>query len=465
MKKRSIKTKLSSSIFAIVLLTVAVISFLANYFINQKFTEYIAQQQKLKVQVIESTLSEQYNLETKKWDLNFINAVGMYSLYEGYIVKVYDKNHQILWDAQAHDMNLCKKIIDDISERMRIKYPQLQGQFTSTVYPLEQSGNNVGYVSISYFGPFFLNDNEFNFLDSLNKILVTIGLISLILSIIVGRMLAKRISNPIMRTVETAKYIADGRYDVRLKEDADTKELNMLEGSINHLALSLETLEKLRKQLTQDVAHELRTPVTILQSYMEAMLEGVWEPTTDRLQSCYDEATRMGKLVNDLENLAKVESSNLKLNKSMVDLDELVRKTIHSFENEISNRQLEVTVEGPEVTVNADYDRISQVVVNLFSNAMKYSKQGGNITFELFQTPNSAGFHLKDDGIGIPENELPYIFERFYRADKSRNRSTGGSGIGLTIVKSIMEAHGGSVKVESKINEGSTFTVYFPVEE
>jgi two-component system, OmpR family, sensor histidine kinase BaeS len=462
--KQSLKTKLSSTILFIVLFTVGVISLLANYFINKQFTSYISRQQELKTQIITSSISQQYMPFTDQWDMDYVHAIGMYSLYEGYIVKVYDKNNEILWDAQSHDMNLCNQIMDEISERMRIQYPQMNGEFKATVYPLTKSGVTVGSVSISYFGPFFLNENDFKFLHSLNTILISVGFVSIILSVIVGHLLAKRISNPILKTVEATKQISDGNYEVRLTEEGNAKELNMLVESINHLAVSLETLEKLRKQLTEDVAHELRTPITILQSYLEAMTEGIWEATPDKLESCYDEVLRIGKLVGDLEKLAKIESDNLKLNKEEIDLFDIVEKTYQIFQGEIAGKKLEVSIGGSHTMILADQDRMRQVVVNLLSNAIKYSKENSKIALEVFETRDTAGFYVQDSGIGIPIEELPYIFERFYRADKSRNRATGGSGIGLTIVKSIVEAHGGRVSVESTVNVGSRFTVTLPKE-
>ncbi|HKL79396.1 MAG TPA: ATP-binding protein [Mobilitalea sp.] len=461
---RSIKTKLSSAMILLVLLTVTVISLLSNYLIDKQFTEYIARQQELRAKVISATISQQYTKLTREWDLEYIHTVGMFSLYEGYILKVYDDQKQILWDAEAHDMNLCNQIMDDISERMRIKYPQNEGEFTATTYPLIQSGVTVGSISISYFGPFFLTENDFRFLDSLNKVLMGVGFTSLLLSVVIGSILAKRISRPILKTVDVTKKIADGNYEVRLEEKTDTLEINMLIDSINHLAYSLENMEKLRQRLTEDVAHELRTPITILLSHIEAMMEGIWEPTKERLQSCYEETIRISKLVNDLQQLATLESDNLKLNKTVFPLYELLNEAVNGFEGQLAENKLRVTIQGPEITVNADKGRLEQVLVNLLSNAVKYSEGGGCIIFETFETEDSAGFYIKDDGNGIPEEELPFIFERFYRADKSRNRLTGGTGIGLTIVKSIVGAHGGRVKVKSRLNEGSTFTIILPME-
>lgn len=462
--KRTLRQQLSLSILIIVLITIAIISVLANYFINKQFTGYVADQQELKTQVITTSISNQYTSFTGKWNLDYIHAVGMSSLYEGYIIKVYDKNNNVLWDARSHDMRLCNQIMNEISSRMAIQYPQLNGKFKVTNYPLTLEGEVIGSVSISYFGPFFLNDNDFEFLHSLNIILISVGLVSLIVSAIVGQILAKRISQPILQTVDATKQIADGNYEVRLKENSNARELSMLIDSINHLAESLQTLEKLRKQLTEDVAHELRTPITILQSYLEAMTEGIWEASNERLESCYEEVIRIGKLVGDLQKLAKIESDNLKLEKSSVDLLELVEKTAGSFQGEAAMKSLIIKVDGPHTDIIVDQDRMKQVIVNLITNAIKYSKDSGLITVTVFDKNDLAGFYIQDNGIGIPQEELPYIFERFYRADKSRNRSTGGSGIGLTIVKSIVEAHDGKVHAESIQGVGSKFTVVLPKE-
>lgn len=460
--KFSLRSKLSLSIALVVLLTVALISFLSNYLIRTQFEGYVTNQQQKTAQKIVESIGVQYDAAADSWNTDFIHTIGMYALYDGYIVKVYDKDGKSLWDAETCDMNLCAQVMDDISHRMMLEYPTINGEFTTATYTLRQGAREIGSVSIDYFGPFFLSEEDFLFLDSLNRILIGIGVFSLLISAITGIFLARHLSRPILKTVEMTRDIADGKYCARIRENTGTKEVDQLIGSINHLAQSLEKQETLRRQLTADVAHELRTPLATVQTHMEAMLEGVWEPTPERLESCYDEMNRLENLVSDLENLAKVESDNLRLNKTLINLREMTEKALWNYEKKMKDRNLHVEVEGNCSSINADRDRINQVLVNLISNAVKYTPDGGNIRITLSDTDNSVIFNIRDSGIGIPKEEIPYIFERFYRADKSRNRNTGGSGIGLAIVKSVVSAHGGTVDVESRLNEGSNFIVKLP---
>lgn len=460
--KHRLKTKLSFAIALVVLLTVTIISFLANKFIGEQFNNYINRQQERKMGEIVTSLSQQYIKSTDKWKTDFIHTIGMSALYNGYIIKVYDIQNKSIWDAEAHDMSLCSQIMEDISKRMETKYPQMNGEVTSKSFNITRDNIKLGSVNISYFGPYFLSENDFKFLDSLISVIIIVGSVSLLFSVIIGILMAKRLSSPILKTVYATSQISDGNYQIRIDEKSNTLEIDMLILSVNHLAESLEKQEKLRKQLTEDVSHELRTPIAILQSHLEAIIQGIWEPTTERLQSCNDEIKRIGSMVSELENLANIDSDNLMLNKTEINLLDIINKALSSFEVKIKDKNLYVAVSGNCSNIFADGDKIIQVVVNLLSNSIKYSNDGGNINITILETTNSAIFRIEDNGIGIPENELPFIFERFYRADKSRNRKTGGSGLGLAIVKSIVEAHGGKVSVDSQINNGSCFEVILP---
>lgn len=457
--KHSLRTKFFLTFALVLLLTIGLISLLSNFFIEKQFTNYLAVQQDKRTLEIADNLSQQYDSVAKTWDADFVHTIGMYALNDGYLISVMDAEGQIIWDAQTCDMSLCEQVTDEINQRMTMLHPDREGEFTEKSLSLIKNNEIIGTVQISYYGPYFLNEDDFQFLKSLNTILIGIGLFSLFFSFILGTFLAKRLSSPILKTINVAKEISDGDYAVRIKESSKTRELDELIVAINLLADSLGKQEALRKQLTADVAHELRTPLTSVGTHIEAMIEGVWEPTTERLQSCYDEILRIGKIIQDLESLAKVESENVKLQKSKINIIEAIEKALNSLAAEIKKKNLDVVTTGMGSDVEADLNRITQVLINLISNAVKYTPEGGMIEVNLSESDADLKIQVKDNGVGIGEEDLPFIFERFYRADKSRNRMTGGTGIGLAIVKSIVGAHGGTVDVESRLNEGSCFTI------
>ena len=241
-----------------------------------------------------------------------------------------------------------------------------------------------------------------------------------------------------------------------------TQELAELSNAVNHMAESLERQEAIRRRLTSDVAHELRTPVANVSSHLEAIIEGVWEPTSERLQNCYDELGRISNIICDLEKLRQIEDENMILKKEPVDLLELSQAVQSAFEQELEKKQLACIVTGESAVVHGDQKRLHQAIFNLVSNAIKYSTAGGSIHIHVFDEAETATLIIEDQGIGISKKDLPLIFERFYRTDRSRNRKTGGAGIGLTIVKAIIQAHDGKINVESNEGCGSRFIVSLP---
>jgi signal transduction histidine kinase len=444
----------------VALTAVALIGFLSNTLIDRRFESYITKQQKARAENIAETLGMYYDELTDKWDMSSIHALGMYSLYDGYLIKVFDKNGNDVWDAECHDMSLCRQVMTEISERMSSH--GAAGDFMSTGYDIARDGQKVGSVSVRYFGPFFLSESDFSFLSSLNLIFLAIGVFSLLLSFAIGGLLARRIVSPISESIDIANKIADGRYDVRLESRTKTWELHKLVSAINLLASNLAKQEKLRKQLTADVAHELRTPLATLSSHLEAMIEHVWEPTVNRLKSCHDEILRLSGMVADLERLERAESDNLKLDKTPADLLDLAKNARCVFEAQLAGKNIRLEIEGAPSVVSVDKGRIGGVIANLMSNAVKYTPDGGEISVFVKDSPSEAVFVIEDTGTGIPESELPFIFERFYRADKSRNRNTGGAGIGLAIVKSVVTAHGGTVMAENRDGGGCRFSMVLP---
>jgi two-component system sensor histidine kinase BaeS len=457
---RSLRTQISLAFALVVLVTVSIISIASNVLIKGRFEAYVIAQQKARTESIVDNLSLQYDTVTNTWSYDAVFAFGMYSLYDGYIINVFGKDGVSVWDAENHDMARCRQVMDDIS--LRMKEYGTAGSFVSHEYPLMQNGQKVGTVSIRFFGPFFLSNSGVVFLNALNLLLMVIGIASLLLSLVTGALLARRIARPITQTAGIAKQIAAGRYDVRFKGQTRTRELHNLVSALDYLADALAKQENLRKQLTADVAHELRTPLTTLGSHLEAMIEGVWEPTPKRLKSCHEETLRLGKLVADLEHLERAESADPMLDKTPADMLALTRSVCDNFEAELANKNLRLTIEGEASLIHVDKDAMSRVITNLVSNAVKYTAQGGQIKITVQDSAQDSVLIIEDNGLGIPQSELPFIFERFYRADKSRNRGTGGAGIGLAIVKSLVTAHGGTVTAENRQGQGSRFIVTLP---
>jgi signal transduction histidine kinase len=308
--------------------------------------------------------------------------------------------------------------------------------------------------------------------------------------------------------------IWQGRPPIRIPEHYKTRELAELSRSINTLAAELEEAERRQKQLTSDIAHELRTPLTCLRGDIEAMIDGVYEPDRKHLESCHEEIMCLAGLVQDLNTLTGLEWETIELNKTEFDLAKLLRATAEQFRAAAAEKGIEINLNLRESPVSADYDRLKQVFVNILSNAVKYTDRG-SITITIGEggespperaaaeagqrdknpslTPPFApslapplafmefefmGFEphgafppprwevtIADTGIGIPESDLPHIFERFYRSDKSRSRSTGGAGIGLTIAAAIVHAHGGKISAGIRaagrggVSTGSVFRV------
>ena len=314
----------------------------------------------------------------------------------------------------------------------------------------------VGYTEIMYYTPYYMNENAFQFLDSLNMILVATGIVSIIAAVITGMVFAGRITAPIHRVIERTKKIAEGDFTLPNESNVNSEELYELSRAVTAMSENLDRQEKLRQRLTGNVAHELRTPLTNIASHLEMMCEGIWQPTPERLESCYEEIQRISGLVDDMEKLHRIDAEQLILKKTVFDIKLLIENTVSLFENETSAKGLIVQVECGDISVHADRDRIAQVVTNLLSNAVKYTENDGHIRIIAENADTIFRFTVNDTGRGISPEDLPQICERFYRADKSRNRSTGGSGVGLAVVKAIVDAHGGNISAKSEYRKGST---------
>jgi len=237
-------------------------------------------------------------------------------------------------------------------------------------------------------------------------------------------------------------------------------ELGELARAVDRMASNLEREDELRKALVSDVAHEIRTPVTVLQAECESMLDGVTKPTPARISSLHDEVLRLGKLVEDLEALSYAEAAGLRLERHKVDLAEVARAAADLHQSQFAAAEIELETRLAPASVQGDEARLAQVVRNLLVNALKFTPAGGRVELVVEQARGEARLAVKDSGSGIPEHEQAHVFERFWRGAGARG--TEGSGVGLAVVSELVRAHGGRVEVESRLGEGSTFTVLIP---
>ena len=299
-------------------------------------------------------------------------------------------------------------------------------------------------------------------LKDMKNLIIGISLLMIIVVIAVSVFLSQKISKPIIVVSKMTDFIKMGGYDQKLEYESSIVEIDNLINSINELSRELYKMENMRKNLTSDISHELRTPLTSIQTHLEAMIDGIWEPSKERLNSVNEEVIRLSHLVNQLKNLAKFDSYEDKLNLKNENLTQLIKNIIYNNESHALDKNIRIKYELEDVNANIDKEKISQVIINLISNAIRYTNLNGEILIKLYKKSDFIKIIVKDNGIGIPEESLDYIFERFYRVDKSRCRNTGGTGVGLTICKSIVDLHKGKIEVKSKLNEGSEFIITLP---
>jgi signal transduction histidine kinase len=231
------------------------------------------------------------------------------------------------------------------------------------------------------------------------------------------------------------------------------------------MAADLEHTEQLRRNMVADIAHELRTPLSNLRGYLEAIRDGVIKPDKKAIRSLNEESAILSRLVNDLQELSLADAGEIKLNIQSEDINALIKDTITGMQAKAAARGLTLTADLPTAppAVSIDAHRIKQVLLNLLENAVAHTEKGGKITVTAGRREKMIYVSVADTGEGIPAEDLPLIFERFYRVDRSRTRKTGGSGLGLTIAKRLVEAHGGTIEVKSEPGQGSTFTFTVPI--
>jgi histidine kinase len=310
-----------------------------------------------------------------------------------------------------------------------------------------------------------------NFRTAVNEALTIAAFAAVISAIVVSIFISRQVVTPIQEMMVASRYVAAGHYDERVHVPGDPSkdeldELSQLAVSFNQMAAKLEQVESMRIQLIGDVSHELRTPLTAIKGSMEGLMDGVLPENDETYLGIYREADRLQRLVNDLQELSRVEAGAYELKLSAVVLREVISAVVTRLDLQFEEKgvMLEVDVEDDLPPIQADEDRIGQVLLNLVGNALQYTPSGGRVIVSAALHNKGINISVSDNGIGISPEQFENIFTRFYRVDKSRSRAGGGSGIGLTITKYLVEAHGGRIWVESQgPDQGSTFSFSLPI--
>lgn len=425
-----------------------------NLTINNKFNQYMIDTQNKKYERIVAYFQEVYRKEGKWNETSGVEL--MHEAYMGnYCLTLMGSDQKVLWGMNPNDIKS--------NLHLNTMVVQNTGVYNTKRFEIKVNETVVGYVDIGQYSSVLLSEDDINFKTSINKSIIASGILTLIIIVVISLYFSKQFSIPIKEVSNMSVNLSKGNFDTKYHTESNIEELENLRNSVNILAEKLKYQDSLRKRLVSDISHEIRTPLNILQNNLEAMIDGVFPVTNERLNYLNEEVVRFGRLLDNLNALKEFEAESIKLDFEMLNLDELLGDLYKDFNVAAENENIKLNYNlkaNEKYFIKGDRDKLKQVFINLISNAIKFTKPGGKISINLYSDPKSIIVEVKDNGIGIKKEDLPFIFERLYRGDKSRHQIQG-SGLGLTIVKNILKFHYANIEVESKEGKGSTFRVYF----
>ncbi len=350
-----------------------------------------------------------------------------------------------------------------ISSDPKLVGRKLSERELSAGVPIRVGGERVGTLIMAVPAGAF-NPLEQEFSQSVRESIVLAGGLALIIALGLGVLFVRRLARPLEELRAAAEQISQGRLEPRVSITSND-ELGRLGETFNQMAESLQRSERLRRQLILDIAHELRNPLMIQQSHLELLLDNVVAPTPQQLQTIYEQNLLLGRLVRDLQLLALADAGELQIVRIPTMLPEILQKVVAHMRPALEEKQitLEAQISPDLPTVAVDPQRIEQVLLNLLDNACRYTLPGGKIVLSAHREDDAVHVCVRDQGPGIAPEDLPHIFERFYRGDKSRTRASGGTGLGLSIAKALIEAHGGRIGAENAPQGGACVHFTLPI--
>ena len=440
--------------FLLLLVTVSLVALSAALLLRElmirDFREYLEGEREDRVYWVTAALESSYE-RYSGWEAQRTIEDVVWALMLGFELKLYDAGGRIVTDTEAAINSLSPLVRKRVLAISRQRSQEDSGRFLP--YELFIGGKGIGTVEIRFIHP----RKENVFITRSNRLLLLSLLVLGGFAILLSIVFSKRLTNPIKGLTEAAVSIGEGKLASRVALSG-TDELSRLSDAFNRMAHSLETQESLRKKLTSNIAHELRTPVSAVRGELEGMIDGLIPVDREHLQSLYAEIGRFGSIIEGIEELSQAEASSLSLRKQEFELQPFLKDITGRFSRAFRDRVITIELQCDNgLTANADPDRLSQIMINLLSNAVKATGNGGSILVKAAGTGTEVSIGIADNGSGIRKEDLPFIFERFYRG------AEGGLGLGLAIVKELVEAHGGRITATSEYGKGATFTVSLPL--
>ena len=461
--KRTIKWQLLLSFVSLSFILVGAFSWITLNLLESHFADYVRERQESELEEYSTDLENLYQ-QNGTWEENSqaIQRIGRNALQQSVIVRIFDEDGQLLWSPSASEEEDAKNKVQDHLLHMQQMVGGMESEYVQSRSPLYDGTEEIGIMEIQSVGPYAYTEHDALFISDMESKLVFVAFISLLIPLFFALVVSKKLSSPIVTINDFTQKIAKGRYSSLSLEETGIREIDDLLVSVNDLSLQLQHQQKIRNRLSSDIAHEIRTPLTTLKGNIEAMIDGVWEISEERLYRCYEEVSRITRLIGEIDRINELESQESQLQKTTFDLTELAQQIVDNFQPMLVENKLNCSVSGNRVFISADRDKIHQVLTNLLANAIKFTPSGGRIDLYVSQSKGTTSFRIIDNGQGIPPEEVGQIFERFYMAEPSRNSKLGGQGIGLSIVKGIVNAHQGTISVDSIYGKGTTFTINLP---
>ncbi|ALC89015.1 histidine kinase [Bacillus sp. FJAT-18017] len=454
---RTLRARVLFYMLLVSMIGIVVVSIFIQWGFDKSFNNYLERGREHKIERVINQAKADYQRSGRFDSEQLKRLTHEYALSEELYFQIYDNNGRV-----RHNTLQLRTILNS----MGVAVPANEEGLDSKSYPLVVNSERAGEVA-AFFSVDFVQE-ESNFLQTIQLYIILAVCLTVIIAIIFSAIFSKTLTSGLNKLQFAADQLQKHDLGIRVPLGGLPDEIKQLAISFNNLAESLSKEEMLRKNFTGDLAHELRTPLATLRSQIEAYQDGIWEPTPQRLKQSHFELMRLVRLVNELEKLLAAENPQMQLELVKMEAGMVLSSMWEMFSPAFHDKGVKLNYIEPEEEewFYGDRDKVSQVLSNVINNALKYTPEGKQVTLSVNgDNAYSVGFIVEDEGAGMAEEDLPHIFERFYRGDKSRDRKTGGAGIGLSIVKALMEAHKGRVQVKSKLNKGTTFTLWFPREE